>query len=317
MNLINLPKELFDLDIKLGRNLSNEINQFFEKYDIFPHLTHISHQLLRKKLEKQMNPEHEELRALIFVQQKTTAHILTYHLNNDIDIINSQLQATPLHSTTTTSPSASISFSKSMAKKSLDEFSLGIKNILVTTTVAEEGMDISKSNCVIRFDPIQTGVSFVQGRGRARQENSSHIITSQRNDRPIEIFENVENIQAKLSSNYVPSKSKDITNTMMNEEIKAQKNRENNAYTFLKENKSKLTIITAIGILAGFVSKTKADLEEFIGNGCYILIYSSCIRKIQIQIKSLNLKTNKEKKIIKQQATMQLIMKLLEEENKL
>lgn len=44
------------------------------------------------------------------------------------------------------------------------------------TRVAEERMDISAANSVIRFDAVQTPVSLVQSRGRARQANSAFLL---------------------------------------------------------------------------------------------------------------------------------------------
>jgi superfamily II DNA or RNA helicase len=50
----------------------------------------------------------------------------------------------------------------------LRAFADGTVNLLITTVVAEEGMDVPAANCVLRFDPMLNAVSLVQGRGRAR-----------------------------------------------------------------------------------------------------------------------------------------------------
>ncbi|KAG0091190.1 Dicer-like protein 1, partial [Podila epicladia] len=49
-------------------------------------------------------------------------------------------------------------------------------NLLVATSVAEEGLDIQACNVVIRFDPITTTTSYMQSRGRARKKDSRYII---------------------------------------------------------------------------------------------------------------------------------------------
>ena len=49
----------------------------------------------------------------------------------------------------------------------LAEFGSGVCNLLICTVVAEEGMDIPEANVVIRFDPMQHAVSFVQVRREA------------------------------------------------------------------------------------------------------------------------------------------------------
>lgn len=71
--------------------------------------------------------------------------------------------------------SASFRLSPSRQTEVVAKFASGHLNLLISTNVSEEGMDISETNCVIRFDPIQTPVSYIQGKGRARAEDSSII----------------------------------------------------------------------------------------------------------------------------------------------
>lgn len=55
-------------------------------------------------------------------------------------------------------------------------FRTGHINLMIATSVAEEGMDIAAANCVIRFDAVQHTVSLVQSRGRAREAESSFVV---------------------------------------------------------------------------------------------------------------------------------------------
>ncbi|KAI1783424.1 hypothetical protein LXA43DRAFT_1187033 [Ganoderma leucocontextum] len=52
-------------------------------------------------------------------------------------------------------------------------------NILVATSVAEEGLDFPACDLVIRFDPVQHMVGYLQSRGRARHKSSTFIIMVQ------------------------------------------------------------------------------------------------------------------------------------------
>lgn len=52
----------------------------------------------------------------------------------------------------------------------------GRVNVLIATSVLEEGIDVSACNLVICFDPPRNLVQFVQRRGRARQEDSKYIM---------------------------------------------------------------------------------------------------------------------------------------------
>ncbi|KAI0700535.1 hypothetical protein C8T65DRAFT_657631 [Cerioporus squamosus] len=52
-------------------------------------------------------------------------------------------------------------------------------NLLVATSVAEEGLDFPACDLVIRFDPVQHMVGYLQSRGRARHKTSTFIIMVQ------------------------------------------------------------------------------------------------------------------------------------------
>ncbi|KAL0571714.1 Dicer-like protein 1, partial [Marasmius crinis-equi] len=52
----------------------------------------------------------------------------------------------------------------------------GVLNLLIATSVAEEGLDFPACDLVIRFDPLQHMVGYVQSRGRARNKISKFVI---------------------------------------------------------------------------------------------------------------------------------------------
>jgi endoribonuclease Dicer len=83
-------------------------------------------------------------------------------------------------------------------KIAVDAFRTNKANILVATSVAEEGMDIPACNVVIRFDPIQTPVSMIQSRGRARQENSTFIVMEEMKQKPLELLQEAEDLQKRV-----------------------------------------------------------------------------------------------------------------------
>lgn len=53
-------------------------------------------------------------------------------------------------------------------------------NIIVATSMLEEGLDVQSCNLVIRFDPSATVCSFIQSRGRARMQDSVFLLLVKR-----------------------------------------------------------------------------------------------------------------------------------------
>nr|CDO19216.1 Melanoma Differentiation-Associated protein 5 [Chiloscyllium griseum] len=63
-------------------------------------------------------------------------------------------------------------------KEVLNKFHDGDINLLIATTVAEEGLDIKECNFVIRYGLVTNEIAMVQARGRARSDDSTYALVA-------------------------------------------------------------------------------------------------------------------------------------------
>lgn len=149
-------------------------------------LTNIPHKLLRLLgLLKTKNPlgsvnydQSEALCGIVFVQKRVTAYILNAwlqevakyqpykFLKTDFVVGHGMLQAVEGKQT----------FNSNKQKEVLEKFRKEEINLLLASSVIEEGMDIRQCNLVIRYDPPLDYRSFIQSKGRARAKKSIFVI---------------------------------------------------------------------------------------------------------------------------------------------
>lgn len=116
-------------------------------------------------------------RAIIFAQERSTVVMLAHLLSRHPRLT----QLKPVHflgnSSYTSRKSSIFEISHpSDQKTAIDDLRIGKKNVLVATSVLEEGIDVSACNLVICYDPPSNLRSFIQRRGRARKQESKFII---------------------------------------------------------------------------------------------------------------------------------------------
>lgn len=166
----------------------------------------------------------DHFRGILFVQQRVTTHILEHFVRSDRELTARLKTACVYAASTRATPTFKVS--KTDVRDRIAAFSDGSVNLLIATNVAEEGMDIPAANCVIRFDAMLHTVSLVQGRGRARQENSSLVVLSERSDRPTSTLVRNEATQLELLQTLRPDANEESS---LEAQRQAQESKETNA----------------------------------------------------------------------------------------
>ncbi|KAG0565599.1 hypothetical protein KC19_7G000600 [Ceratodon purpureus] len=119
----------------------------------------------------------ENMRCIIFVERKIATRVLASLLGS-IEVLSSRLRFQPL-----AGKSAGLNvMNRKLQQHVVESFRDGKVNVLVSTNVAEEGLDIQSCHLVIRFDLPKTPCSFIQSRGRARCLRSTIIYLVERDN---------------------------------------------------------------------------------------------------------------------------------------
>ncbi|KAM5360433.1 hypothetical protein ACJZ2D_013760 [Fusarium nematophilum] len=114
--------------------------------------------------------------GIIFVKERATANVLCKLLNSLPAVCEQYHAGTMVGTSKSGSRKQNMyEFNNSVSLQTLEDFRSGAINLLVATSVLEEGIDVPACNLVVCFDETTTLKSFIQRRGRARMQESKMI----------------------------------------------------------------------------------------------------------------------------------------------
>lgn len=119
-----------------------------------------------------------ESRGITFVQQRATVAVLAHLLSVHPDTSKSLRIGTMVGTSNNSRKATNIAdcINAEHQKYTLPRFRAGDLDLVIATSVLEEGIDIPACNIVICFDEPANLKSFVQRRGRARQRDSKLML---------------------------------------------------------------------------------------------------------------------------------------------
>lgn len=117
-------------------------------------------------------------RGVIFVEQRATVSALAYLLRKNASLNSSWTVGTFVGTSSFAGRKTAVADLIELKEQmqDLEDFRRGTKNLIISTSVLEEGIDISECNLVVCVDLPKNLVSFIQRRGRARQKRSKYAL---------------------------------------------------------------------------------------------------------------------------------------------
>lgn len=133
-----------------------------------------------KLLEILRRSQAEDFCGIVFVEQRMTAMCLVQKIT-EIQLPGIRCSFIVGHASSSgkimeKKVSGSGGMNAKKQQEVLKKFRSGTFNLLIATSVVEEGLDVRKCNVVIRYDFPKTFQSHVQSKGRARAKDSRYLV---------------------------------------------------------------------------------------------------------------------------------------------
>lgn len=176
-------RKVYDEDDEDEMQTDDEIDEQKVKEDPTTILTNSSPQVQKlliflKKVAEEHKGTDQPMKGLIFVERRYTARILCHvvrryanaypDLNIRIDFMTGRNAFMP--------DTVETLMGNKNNNRILDKFKRDEINLIIATSVLEEGIDLQECNLVICYDTPKTFRSYVQTKGRARMKKSQYVI---------------------------------------------------------------------------------------------------------------------------------------------
>ena len=153
-----------DINSNFNRLLSSQVLRLFE---------------VLKRFDPTQSGTSQHFTCIVFVERRSSAYVL-YHLIKEASKNDEKLRFVRPNFTMGQASKGNV-FKESdilgmKQREIMKQFREGQCNLLVATSVLEEGIDFPDCNVIIRFDPLKNYCEYVQSKGRARCPLAFYIL---------------------------------------------------------------------------------------------------------------------------------------------
>ena len=156
-----------NLRLLLSTSLYGEVRELLESLASHGE-GHPKHGALVRVIRRQLSL-HPESRILVFTRFRVSATLLT-------DLLNGQRGVRAARFVGQASRPGDPGLSQQEQLSLLEAFRSGVYNVLVATSVAEEGLDISECNLVVFYDCVPSAIRRIQRSGRTGRRSPGHLV---------------------------------------------------------------------------------------------------------------------------------------------
>ncbi|KAL6915716.1 hypothetical protein FSHL1_007166 [Fusarium sambucinum] len=206
-DLVNIFLQRVDSPSKLNDAWHNEDRTYLaghmRQVAASPHQPKLpaTHNLSDKtnKLIQELLTADEDTVGIIFVKSRVAANVLGSLLKEHPEIRKRYRASSVVGFSSTKVRKQNIyEYPPVSSTETLRDFKSGVVNLLVSTSVLEEGIDVAACNLVVCFDETTTLKSHIQRRGRARKKKSKMIVLTKSTSNVREW----DSLEAEMKSQY-------------------------------------------------------------------------------------------------------------------
>uniref|UniRef100_A0A8I3W4I2 RNA helicase n=1 Tax=Callithrix jacchus TaxID=9483 RepID=A0A8I3W4I2_CALJA len=213
-------------------------------------------EMLEKILQKQFRSS-DSPRGIIFTRTRQSAHSLLLWLQQQPGLQTVDIRPQLLIGSGNSSQRTHMT--QKDQQEVIRKFRDGTLNLLVATSVAEEGLDIPQCNVVVRYGLLTNEISMVQARGRARAGESVYSFVATKGSRELQrelINEALETLMEqavaavqKMDRAEYQAKIRDLQQAAVTKRVAQAAQRESQRQQFPKEHVQLLCIncMAAVG----------------------------------------------------------------------